>query len=95
MLYTINFLIFKLFRAKKNHENALDLFVLFSFPWRCCCCMVDAEWSTAWLTPLSSSIDHAADHSAPTIYQPSICQTTNNFMELYMCVKQNTLYHSS
>ena len=31
MLYTINFLIFKLFRAKKNHENALDLFVLF-FP---------------------------------------------------------------
>ena len=54
MLYTINFLIFKLFRAKKNHENALDLFVLFSFPWRLCCCMVDAEWSTAWSTPLLS-----------------------------------------
>ena len=55
MLYTINFLIFKLFRAKKNHENALDLFVLFSFPppWRRCYCMVDAaEWSAAWPMPL-------------------------------------------
>ena len=32
MLYTINFLVFKLFKAKKNNENALHLFVLFSFP---------------------------------------------------------------